>query len=150
MKTNVSTRPTTIARQPRSMLSCAEARTDRTLLDDRLRRRERAGAQQQRQLARFVRLQAGDAEARRQHALNRRGADDFFFGADRAVRVPLQLLAFGQLLLFDVDDGHAPADVVARRLEHLLAAARIELHVDLRLAFREAGGRIASAARRSR
>ena len=41
----------------------AEARTDRPLLDDRLRCGERAGAQQQRQLACFGGLQAGDAEA---------------------------------------------------------------------------------------
>ncbi len=41
-----------------------QARTDRTLLDDGLRSGQRAGTQQQRQLAGFGGLQAGDTEAR--------------------------------------------------------------------------------------
>ena len=45
------------------MLSWPSARADRALLDDVDRRGQRAGAQQQRQIARLARLQAGDLEA---------------------------------------------------------------------------------------
>jgi hypothetical protein len=128
----------------------SEARTDRTLLDDCLRSCQRAGAQQQRQLASFAGLQTGDAESRRQHALNRRRADDLFLGADRAAAHALALLAFGELLLGDVHHRHALADVVFRGVEHRLAAARIQRHVDLGLTFLKGGLRVRQLLTRSR
>ncbi len=56
----------------------------------------------------------------------------------RAVARAFAALALGQLFLFDIDDGHALADVVAGGFHHRLAAARIEHDVDFGRAFGEA------------
>ena len=59
----------------------AEARADGALLDDVERRRERAGAQQQRELARLARQQAGDLEVAAEHAADGGDADHLLLGA---------------------------------------------------------------------
>jgi hypothetical protein len=91
---------------------------------------------------RFRGLQTGDAEVRRQHALNRRGVDDALFGADVAGARALADFALGEALGLDEHDGHAATDVVASGLEHFLAAARIQRHADLGRAFGEPRRRI--------
>ena len=59
----------------------AEARADRALLDDVERRRQRAGAQQQREFARLVGHHAGDLEVAAEHAADGGDADDLLLGA---------------------------------------------------------------------
>ncbi len=59
----------------------AEARADRALLHDVERRRERAGPQQQRQLAGLAGQQPGDLEIAAEHAADGRDADDLLLRA---------------------------------------------------------------------
>ena len=117
----------------------ADARADHALLDDDDRRGERAGAQQLGEFGALGRRQAGDLEVVGEHAADGRDADDLFL---RAVDGDFAAVALDELaLLLDEHDGHRPVQVLARRAQHLLAAAAVELHADRRLALgRREGG----------
>ena len=120
----------------------AEARADGALLDDVERRSQRTGTQQQREFTRLVGHHARDLEVAAEHAADRGLVDDLLLGAFVAGARALAGLAFGHALLLDEHDRHRTAEVLARRLEHLRRAARVERDHDRGLALLEAGAGI--------
>ena len=131
------------ARTPRVDVVLAEARADRALLDDVERRRQRAGAQQQRELARLAGHQARDLEVAAEHAADGRDADDLLLGAFVARAHAVAGLAFGHALLLDEHDRHRLAEVLARGLAASSTAPRASsVTHDRGLALLEAGARV--------
>src|SRR3984885_4315790 len=101
----------------------AETRPDGALLDGRERRRQAAGAQQQRELAPLDGIHTRDLEVVAEYAADCRAIDDFLGGA-------VDLDALRVLLARAVDEHHRHemADVLLGVLQHLRRAARIEAH----------------------
>ena len=105
----------------------AEARAHRAFFDDVHRRRQRTGAQQQRQVIGFARRHAArNLEARAELRLDDRRGDDF------------------GLAFFDQQHRHAPLDRLARGVAHDARALPVELHADYGLVVLlvEAGRRV--------
>ncbi len=117
----------------------AEARTYRALLDDVERSCQRPRAQQQRELPSLSGQQARDLEVAAEYAADGRDADDLLLGALGAGTHTVARLVFLDSLLLDEHDRHRPAEVLARRLQHLGGATRVELDVDSGLALLESG-----------
>ena len=87
------------------------------------RRRQAAGAQQQRELAALDRIDARDLEVVAEHAANGRAVDHLLGGA-------VDVDALRVLLARAVDEHHRHqmADVLLGVLQHLRGAAAVEAH----------------------
>src|SRR3990170_6935504 len=139
MNTTTAMKPMIVAFTPWSMFSCP---SDGALLDDLHRRRERAGAQQQRQLVGLLHaVHALDLEALAELASNHRRGDDLLHPATRARLAPVFVqhrptlgVEPGLGLDLDVYHRHALADVLAGDALVDGRAARVERDGDDRAA----------------